>query len=46
MMMVALAFKVEDRIDDMFEHFGAGDCPFLSDMADEKNRNAEILGEH
>ena len=41
--MAALALEIEDRIDHVFEHAGAGDGAVLGDVADQKRRQAGFL---
>src|SRR5262245_59479339 len=46
MVMMPLALEIKDRVDNVLEGFRAGDRPFLVDVADEKNRDRQILGQH
>ncbi len=43
--MPALALEIEDRVDHVLEHLGAGDDAFLRDVADQEDREAALLGE-
>lgn len=42
---VRIAFEVEDRIDDVFEHAWAGDGALLRHVADEDHHDAALLGQ-
>jgi len=41
----AVTFEVENRVDDVFQNPGAGDCPFFRYMADQKHRQSGSLGD-
>ena len=43
--MVAVALELQDAVDEMLEHARSGDRPVLGDMADEKRRDAGLLGD-
>ena len=43
--MAALALEVQDGVDHVLDHLGAGDRAFLSDVADEDNRRPPALGQ-
>ena len=43
--MAALALEVQDGVDHVLDHFGAGDRAFLGDVADEDNRRPPALGQ-
>ena len=43
--VVRVAFEVEDGVDDVFDEFGAGEDAFLGDVADEADGGAGGFGE-
>jgi hypothetical protein len=43
-LVTALTFEAQHRIDHMFEHARAGDRPILGDVPDEHQRSAPLLG--
>ena len=44
-LMAALAFEAQHRVDHMLEHARAGDRPVFGDMADQDHRRSMLLGE-
>ena len=44
-LMATLTFEIEHRVNHMFEHPGAGDLPFLGDMADQHKHDIPLLGD-
>ena len=43
--IVAIAFKLKNGVDHVFEHFGSGDAAVFRDVSDEKYRNVRFFGE-
>ena len=44
MRVMALAFEIQHRVDDVLQRLGAGEIAVLRDVADEHNRNVAPLG--
>ena len=45
MIVMALAFEVQNRIDDVLQRARAGNRPFFRDVADQEHGHATRLGE-
>ena len=42
---MGIAFEIQHRVDDVFEHARAGQIAFLGDVADHDDRGARLLGD-